>query len=163
MMGNRTDQIWAHKGKETQVEEDKVWHMSRAVWHRKGRGGWALWRPQGLGDWTGGLQGGGLRRPRRIRGLRRPWRIRGLRRPWRIRGLRRPWRILGLRWPWRVAPPKKISWGSSPSQGGAQELWKASWTGPAEGKVSWTGPAEVRVSWTGPAWAKVSWSGPAEA
>ncbi len=26
MMGNRTDQIWAHKGKETQVEEDKVWH-----------------------------------------------------------------------------------------------------------------------------------------
>ncbi len=24
-MGNRTDQIWAHKGKETQAEEDKVW------------------------------------------------------------------------------------------------------------------------------------------
>ncbi len=26
MKGNRTDQIWAHKGKETQAEEDKVWH-----------------------------------------------------------------------------------------------------------------------------------------
>ncbi len=24
MKGNRTDQIWAHKGKETQAEEDKV-------------------------------------------------------------------------------------------------------------------------------------------
>ncbi len=49
------------------------------------------------------------------------------------------------------SPPTKFSWGSSPSQRGAQEPWKASWTGPAEGKVNWTGPAELRVSWTGPA------------
>ncbi len=40
-------------------------------------------------------------------------------------------------------PPPKLSWGSSPSQGGAQEPWKASWTGPAWAKVSWTGPAEA--------------------
>ncbi len=26
MMGNRTDQIWAHKGMKTQAEEEKVWH-----------------------------------------------------------------------------------------------------------------------------------------
>ncbi len=31
MMGNRTDQIWAHKGKETQVEEDKVWQCPRNI------------------------------------------------------------------------------------------------------------------------------------
>ncbi len=32
------------------------------------------------------------------------------------------------------SPPPKFSLGSSPSQGGAQEPWKASWTGPAEGR-----------------------------
>jgi len=32
MMGNRKDHIWAHKGKETQVEEDKVWHSFKFVW-----------------------------------------------------------------------------------------------------------------------------------
>ncbi len=30
------------------------------------------------------------------------------------------------------SPPSTFSWGSSPSQGGVQEPWKASWTGPAE-------------------------------
>ncbi len=45
------------------------------------------------------------------------------------RGARAAMEDRELRWPWRVAPPKKFSWGSSPSQGGAQEPWKASWTG----------------------------------
>ncbi len=31
MMGNRTDQIWAHKGKETQVEEDSYIHNQRSI------------------------------------------------------------------------------------------------------------------------------------
>ncbi len=62
MTGNRKDHIrvWKHKEK-----EDKVWHYpplaigaSRVIRHRKGRGGWALWRPQRPGDRTGGLQGG---------------------------------------------------------------------------------------------------------
>ncbi len=60
--------------------------------------GWAPWRPQGLGDRTGGLQGGA---PWRVRGLGRPWWIRGLGRRWWIRGLWRPWRIRELWRPWR--------------------------------------------------------------
>ncbi len=50
MMGNRMDQIWAHRVRKHKAEGDKVWHYpsppptlpigaSRAVWHRKGRGG----------------------------------------------------------------------------------------------------------------------------
>ncbi len=68
---------------------------------------------------------------------------RELRRPWRSGVLGRPWRSGVLGWPWRVAPPK-IFLGKLPIPGGAQEPWKASWTGPAEGKVSWTGPRRPR-------------------
>ncbi len=66
MTGNRKNHIrvWKHKEK-----EDKVWHYpppppppsNRRVPRRmtsKGEGGWVLWRPQGPGDRTGGLQGG---------------------------------------------------------------------------------------------------------
>ncbi len=56
-----------YKGEETKAEEDKLWHYpppplpigaSRAVWHRKGRGGGRSGGLKVLGDRTGGLQGG---------------------------------------------------------------------------------------------------------
>ncbi len=51
------------------------------------------------------------------------------------------------------SPPKTFYWGDCCS-GGALEVQKASWTGPAEAQVSWTGPAEAKVSWKGPAEAR---------
>ncbi len=147
-MGNRKDHIRVRKQRQRKTKSDITPPSKRRVPRRmtsKGEGGWALWRPQGLGDRTGGRADPGTQA--------------AMADPGTPAAMADP----GTQVAMEGSPPKKFSWGSSPSQGGAQEPWKASWTGPAEGNVSWTGPAEVRVSWTGPAWAKVSWTGPAEA
>ncbi len=61
-MGNRKDHIRVRKQRQRKTKSDITPPPSnRRVPRRmtsKGEGGWALWRPQRLGDQTGGLQGG---------------------------------------------------------------------------------------------------------
>ncbi len=120
------------RGRETQDMGIQVWHYppSKQAWPAPyniqwamGRGGWALWRPQGTwrqGRWPPG------RCP-----FRDHWWIRDLGPPWRIRGLGRPWRVQviqadqGTPWAMVGSPPQNVL-------GEVHNLWGTLWSGLCE-------------------------------
>ncbi len=151
-----------------------------------GEGGWAPWRPQGLGDRTGGLQGGvhsgtyGGSGESGVHGgsgdSGGPGGAGNLALIFSGGSGSSVALALGPATQAEVIcpPQKNISWGSSPLVGtleeralevvlgsrtelaGAQE----SWTEPIGTRERRTGPAATKVSWAGPAETKVSWMGP---